>query len=561
MKNTLRPILPTLLLLLLFSGFSACSGPEEQNQSTDTEIDAGSDADTAPEPDVDEPGCQDGVLNGLETDVDCGGPECDACEIGAICDDNTDCMSGLCSLEGVCLAAPTCEDEILNYQETDVDCGGPNCPSCPDGDRCHIDTDCENGYCSSEGFCDTPTCDDLVQNSEETDVDCGGPECPPCLIGESCLASSDCENGICDDNTCVPIPISWSTVSSNYAEYSTHTCATRTDGTLWCWGNNNQGQLGIGSTNSRHNPTRVGTDDDWSSVSAGYWNTCAIRTDGSIWCWGTDWGAPTGGEWPPPSNLSPTRVGTQNNWTSISAGAVHNCATDNSNALWCWGRNNDGQIQLNGSGQYPSPYQLGDFGHAPIDINGNHSCGIDNASNFYCSGSNSHGQLGNGEEGQFNSDTHLDETGAWQTLSAGIENTCAIQINGSLWCWGRAENGITGPGSTNQTTPIQLGDSTLDWEKISVNRNHACAIRSDASLWCWGRNEIGEVSFNDIDGSNITAPRKYGSDTWETISVGFRYTCAINTDGELWCWGLNSNGQLGDGTTTDRSDPVQVTVP
>ena len=617
MSLALQNILPRLLLpLLLFSGFSACSGIDGQNQTVDADADADpdadADADADPDADADEPTCDDGVLNGLETDLDCGGLDCEACEIGANCDDNTDCKSGLCSLDGVCLAAPTCDDGLLNNLESDLDCGGPNCPSCPDGDRCEIDTDCESGYCSTDGLCAPPTCDDGAQNGEETGVDCGGPECPTCQLGESCQVNSDCESFSCDDNTCTPpppcddeiqngtetdvdcggltcdgcdegqsclvdtdcraldcrddntcAPARWSTVSATASSFSVHTCATRTDGTLWCWGDNGSGQLGIGSTSTSLTPSRVGTDYNWSDVSTGAEHTCAIRTDGSIWCWGSNGSGQLGNGGssiltPGTNEISPSRVGTSNNWNSISAGKIHTCATDNSNALWCWGANLYKQVDpsIQAAWVY-SPHLVGDYGHAPLDLRGDHTCSIENNSNFYCSGRNQYGQLGNGED--VYADTfHLDDTEDWQTISAGLENTCAINAAGWLFCWGRTDNGIPEDSATNQTTPHIVSFST--WDKISVNYQHACAIQSDASLWCWGLNELGEAATSGI-GSRIDSPTQYGIDTWEHVSVGDRYTCAINTDGELWCWGLNDKGQLGNGNTNNRSVPFKVTVP
>jgi len=149
------------------------------------------------------PTCMDGRRNGHETDVDCGGDECPGCPDGGGCDRDEDCQSGIC-VDGVCQPIPpTCTDGIQNGTETDVDCGGDACPTCPDGGGCQTDSDCESGVCI-DGVCQPATCTDGVQNGTETDVDCGGDACPRCPTGGGCLTDDDCESGRCVDGVCIP---------------------------------------------------------------------------------------------------------------------------------------------------------------------------------------------------------------------------------------------------------------------------------------------------------------------------------------------------------------------
>ena len=145
--------------------------------------------------------CLDGVTNGDETDMDCGGPDCPDCPNGADCDDNTDCVSGVCDM-GTCVA-DSCTDMIENGDETDVDCGGPVCPPCEDDAECDEDDDCESGVCNAGGTCDPPACDDMVQNGDETDVDCGN-SCgmQTCETGERCDDDTDCVELVCEFTVC-----------------------------------------------------------------------------------------------------------------------------------------------------------------------------------------------------------------------------------------------------------------------------------------------------------------------------------------------------------------------
>jgi hypothetical protein len=150
--------------------------------------------------------CEDGALNGTETGVDCGGLCPAACETAIGCERSEDCQSGVCDSPGcpdgvaLCCSAPACNDEVLNGQEVDVDCGG-TCGPCPDLSICVQPSDCFNSNCS-DGVC--ISCGDDTVNGTETDRDCGGsdPSCRRCNPGEACRESSDCATGLCLDGFC-----------------------------------------------------------------------------------------------------------------------------------------------------------------------------------------------------------------------------------------------------------------------------------------------------------------------------------------------------------------------
>lgn len=146
------------------------------------------------------PSCSDGIQNQDETGIDCGGLVCGACD-GSPCSDNSECASGFC-FNGQC-ATPelTCFDDIQNQSESDVDCGGPNCSPCRDGSTCVTGSDCLGGVCATN-FCFTSSCNDGTLNLEETDIDCGGSICAPCANGSNCSVGTDCESGFCNAGTC-----------------------------------------------------------------------------------------------------------------------------------------------------------------------------------------------------------------------------------------------------------------------------------------------------------------------------------------------------------------------
>ena len=142
--------------------------------------------------------CDDGVLNGDEEDVDCGG-RCPACVVPCTCNVPEDCESLVC-IDCQCVA-PACDDGVANGAETDVDCGGADCSPCPPGMTCLLGSDCTSLVCLG-GICLAPTCEDAVQNQDETDVDCGGSVCLPCDDGQHCATHADCASGVCLISVC-----------------------------------------------------------------------------------------------------------------------------------------------------------------------------------------------------------------------------------------------------------------------------------------------------------------------------------------------------------------------
>ncbi len=145
--------------------------------------------------------CQDGVMDGAETDVDCGGGTCPTCVLGKTCAIGADCASGTCT-SGVCATPVSCTDGIRNGTETGIDCGGGVCPKCADGKACNDGTDCQSGSCA-DGTCVAPNCFDGAKNGNETDVDCGGDTCSPCALGQACQVGGDCTSGHCVGGACV----------------------------------------------------------------------------------------------------------------------------------------------------------------------------------------------------------------------------------------------------------------------------------------------------------------------------------------------------------------------
>ncbi|MEM9458710.1 MAG: hypothetical protein AAGF11_31325 [Myxococcota bacterium] len=152
-------------------------------------------------------GCSNGIQDGDETDVDCGGSCPDRCDDGEGCSIDDDCLSEQCGDDLTCTPPPAgCRDGVLNGDETDIDCGG-SCPGCEDGQSCNEGSDCLSTICDA-GVCVSPSCRDGVLNGDETDVDCGG-SCPGCENGQMCNENADCLSMVCDGGTCGDEPTLW----------------------------------------------------------------------------------------------------------------------------------------------------------------------------------------------------------------------------------------------------------------------------------------------------------------------------------------------------------------
>ncbi len=145
-----------------------------------------------------DPTCSDGIKNGTETDVDCGG-SCAPCTVGRACAKGDDCTTRLCG-NGRCQPTARCVDGVKNGEETDIDCGG-SCAGCPSGKVCAEARDCVSGVCTNS-ICQAPTCTDAVRNGTETDTDCGGGTCEGCKNGFACVVGKDCTSGVCEASKC-----------------------------------------------------------------------------------------------------------------------------------------------------------------------------------------------------------------------------------------------------------------------------------------------------------------------------------------------------------------------
>lgn len=265
----------------------------------------------------------------------------------------------------------------------------------------------------------------------------------------------------------------WQSISSG----ERFNAAIKTDGTLWSWGDNRYGQLGLGDTTNYSSPVQVGSLTDWASVSCGRGHTLAIKTDGTLWSWGrNDKGQLGQGDFIVKS--SPVQVGSHTDWEQVSGGGYFSFALKTDGTLWGWGDNDSGQLGLGNRTNKNLPEQVRtNINWTRVELGWNHTTAIDDIGRIYTWGLNNYGQLGLGDIDNRYSPVLMGGLSDWVDISCGgYYYTIAIRSSGTMWSWGLGSYGQLGAGATAaQSTPVQIG-SLNSWEKINCGYRHAAAI-------------------------------------------------------------------------------------
>jgi alpha-tubulin suppressor-like RCC1 family protein len=343
-------------------------------------------------------------------------------------------------------------------------------------------------------------------------------------------------------------------------------------GTLWACGNNTYGELGDGTTVSKSSPVQIGTDNNWVTVSAGGYFSHAIKADGTMWAWGTNIGIEGGsyygmlGIGSGGNQLVPVQVGTDNNWVSVASGDYHSLALKSDGTLWAWGYNGEGELGIGSTACKNVPFQVGtDNKWVYISAGGGHCNAIKSDGTLWGWGFNATGTIGDGTTAQRNSPVHIGTDNKWVSVAATTYHTTGMKCDGTLWSWGITMNGgeLGIAGANQLNSPTQIGTDN-DWVSYFSSYSHCGAIKSNGTLWMWGTNTYGQIG-NGLT-ATVNTPIQVGTATnWVSFgaSAGGYYTAAtyaVQSDGSLWAWGLNTSGQLGDGTLVSKHVPTQVNV-
>jgi alpha-tubulin suppressor-like RCC1 family protein len=384
------------------------------------------------------------------------------------------------------------------------------------------------------------------------------------------------------DGRTTPVAVAEGWTFSALATSGSHTCALATSGAAYCWGNNVAGQLGDGSTTNSATPVAVVGGHSFIALLAGrnaY--TCGLTSAGTAYCWGYNGygqlgNGTTGPEMCPgtpgtagpfPCSTRPVAVVGGHDVITLATGGSgyadegQTCGVTSSGTAYCWGPDH---------GSTPVAVAAG-FSFSALTVGGDHACGLTSSGTAYCWGYNGDGQLGDGSTTHSATPVAVAGGLSFSALSAGLWHTCGLMSAGAIYCWGFNGYGQlgNGPGGSRDacaehwgsvrgpcsTTPVAVVGG-LSFSALAAGTYHTCARTSaEAAVYCWGLNSNGQLG----DGQNWWAPAPVVGDlSFSALGASYDHTCGLTSSGAAYCWGNNNAGQLGDGSTATRATPVAV---
>ena len=328
-----------------------------------------------------------------------------------------------------------------------------------------------------------------------------------------------------------------------------HSIALKSDNSLWVWGFNYYGQLGVNNSLDSSIPLKL--KDKYIKIGAGVYHTVAIKEDGTLWSWGNNENGELG-DGTTKKSLLPKQIGKDTNWYKISVGDKHTIALKKDGTLFAWGNNQWGQLGDNSIENKLTPTQENSKSKDWIEIatGEEHTVALKKDGTLFAWGRNNYGQLGIGTSNFYEYKTtptqEITKSKSWSFISSGSGSfTVAIKKNGTLFAWGSNEYGELGDGTTqNKQIPTQEKTKSKNWIEASVGNRHTIALKKDGTLFAWGRNDYGELGDGTTKDRLIPTQERLKSKKWEKVSVGVSHSLALNRDGSIYAWGWNEYGQL-----------------
>lgn len=340
---------------------------------------------------------------------------------------------------------------------------------------------------------------------------------------------------------------------------SQRTCAVMPNGLVQCWGNiefeepyQEEGILPIEGIR-------------FKSISAGVSHVCGIASSGAAYCWGAN-GTGRLGSGSNAETVQTSAVPVTGGllFTSISAGGSHTCGITNDSRVYCWGHGHYGQLGNNSGKDSPFPVLVsGGLRFKSVSAGYQHTCGITTSGAAYCWGSNELASLGDGSEPT--SDSMVSQVPVrvsggltFKSVSAGYSHSCGLTTSGAAYCWGSNENGELGNGSDNDSAvPVPVSGRLTFKSMSAAIGGHACGLTTSGVAYCWGMNSDGQLGNGTKTESNVPVVVSGGLG-FASISPGHFHTCGVTTDGSIYCWGAEEMGGFGTGSKTGSTKPVRV---
>jgi alpha-tubulin suppressor-like RCC1 family protein len=367
------------------------------------------------------------------------------------------------------------------------------------------------------------------------------------------------------------------------------TIILKSDGTVWTWGANFYGKLGIGDTNpvrmtvpvEVHGTGNVSFLNSVSAIMGCEMHNVALKSDGTVWAWGWNafgqLGNGTTNDAYTPVQTGLGSVPPLTSVTKLGGRPYFTLAVKSDGTIWAWGMNQYGQMGNGTVNPFSGPQVTvpvlvsnsspGGAINNPLQVTCGYQFGAALTTNgtVWTWGSGSHGELGNGTTGS--SDTPMPVTGLTNVtaISAGWFHILALKSDGTVWAWGNNSNGELGDGTTsNRSNAVQvLNVSNI--VVVSGDDGHSSALAADGTVWKWGLNDVGELGNGTTNFIANPVPAKilvdkFGAGFSNIVMVSARdyHNIAVKADGSVWMWGANDRGQCGDGTTNDDWRPVPV---
>ncbi|HEX6533879.1 MAG TPA: Ig-like domain-containing protein [Gemmatimonadaceae bacterium] len=364
----------------------------------------------------------------------------------------------------------------------------------------------------------------------------------------------------------VVVRVHWTAVGAGRK----HTCALDAMGYAFCWGTNDLLQLGATGIDWSGVPVPVGGTYQFTQLVVGRDHACGMTDAHNVYCWGDNASGELGiGSLTPAAVAMPTAVSGSPTLVSLAANdGVHMCGVSDADAAFCWGWEGEGEL---GNGKFmtfvgePSPQTvLGDLRFASLVTGESHTCGLTPSGAPYCWGNDYSGQVGDGDRTSplyRPQPTPVAGGLSFQMMAAGGEHSCGLTADGAVYCWGG--NSVGQAGSSNvggYAFAPQLVASSVPFARIAASENTTCALTSAGAAQCWGDNSNGKIG--DGTTTNRTAPTPVATTALFTqLSVGWNHTCGLTADSRIFCWGANDRGQLGVAPSPMKVRPIEVSAP